>query len=68
MSSSADGLYNEYVIVNGSIASVLCAQVSEEQIADAVDASCLITTSQNYIKTKVGAEETKLSVLLKGGS
>lgn len=42
--------------------------ITEEQIADAVDASCLITTSQNYIKTKVGAEETKLSVLLKGGS
>ncbi len=32
-----------------------------------VDASCYITTSQNYIRTKVGAEDTVLYVSLKGG-
>ena len=41
--------------------------ICENQEADAVDASCYITTSQNYIKTKVGAEETLLYVTLKGG-
>lgn len=37
------------------------------QLKDAVDASCYITTSQNYIRTKVGAEPTSLLVSLKGG-
>ena len=37
------------------------------QLTDAVDASCYITTSQNYIRTKVGADATKLLVSLKGG-
>ena len=37
------------------------------QLTDAVDASCYITTSQNYIRTKVGADATKLLVFLKGG-
>ena len=37
------------------------------QLTDAVDASCYITTSQNYIRTKVGADVTSLLVSLKGG-
>ncbi|MBQ8678348.1 MAG: Ig-like domain-containing protein [Treponema sp.] len=37
------------------------------QLTDAVDASCYITTSQNYIRTKVGADTTALLVSLKGG-
>lgn len=37
------------------------------QIADAVDASCYITTNQNYIKTKIGAEPTELLITMKGG-
>lgn len=37
------------------------------QLRDAVDASRYITTSQNYIRTKVGADTTHLSVSLKGG-
>lgn len=37
------------------------------QLTDAVDASHYITTSQNYIRTKVGAEPTKLLISLKGG-
>ena len=37
------------------------------QLRDAVDASRYITTSQNYIRTKVGADTTQLSVSLKGG-
>lgn len=37
------------------------------QMTDAVDASGYITTSQNYIRTKVGAETSKISVSLKGG-
>lgn len=42
--------------------------ICENQTADAVDASCYITTTQNYIKTKVGADETTLQVSLRGGS
>lgn len=42
--------------------------ITENQLADSVDSSCYITTSQNYIKTKVGADDTILNVLLKGGS
>lgn len=41
--------------------------ITENQTADAVDASCMLTTTQNYIKTKVGAEETQLTVTLTGG-
>ena len=37
------------------------------QLTDAVDASCYITTSQNYIRTKVGADPTSILVSLKGG-
>lgn len=42
--------------------------ITENQIADSIDSSCYITSSQNYIKTKVGAEDTVLNVLLKGGT
>lgn len=38
------------------------------QLTDAVDSSCYITTSQNYIRTKVGAEGTFLNISLKGGN
>ena len=44
---------------------VLC--IVTGQIKDAVDASCYITTSQNYIKTKVGSDSTSVMVSLKGG-
>lgn len=37
------------------------------QLNDAVDVSCYITTSQNYIRTKVGADTASLSISLKGG-
>ena len=37
------------------------------QLKDAVDASCYITTSQNYIKTKVGGESQTINISLKGG-
>ena len=37
------------------------------QLKDAIDASCYITTSQNYIKTKVGAEAQTINISLKGG-
>lgn len=37
------------------------------QLTDAVDASCYITTSQNYIRTKVGNDTSSLSISLKGG-
>lgn len=37
------------------------------QLTNAVDSSCYITTSQNYIRTKVGAEGTYLNISLKGG-
>ena len=37
------------------------------QLTDAIDSSCYITTSQNYIRTKVGAEGTYLNISLKGG-
>ena len=37
------------------------------QLTDAVDSSCYITTSQNYIRTKVGAEGTTINISLKGG-
>lgn len=41
--------------------------VVEDQLEDAIDTSLYITTSQNYIKTKIGAEETELNILFKGG-
>ncbi len=44
---------------------VLC--IVTGQLKDAVDASCYITTSQNYIRTKVGAEMSSVSVSLRGG-
>lgn len=44
---------------------VLC--IVTGQLKDAVDASCYITTSQNYIRTKVGADTTSVSVSLRGG-
>ena len=37
------------------------------QLTDAIDASCYITTSQNYVRTKVGSAETVLKISLKGG-
>lgn len=37
------------------------------QLTDAVDASCYITTSQNYIRTKIGNDTSSLSISLKGG-
>lgn len=37
------------------------------QLKDAVDASCYITTTQNYIRTKVGADSSSILVSLKGG-
>jgi len=44
---------------------VLC--IVTGQLKDAIDASKYITTSQNYIRTKIGAEPTAISVSLKGG-
>lgn len=41
--------------------------ICENQIADAVDASITINTTQDFIKTKVGAEETELRITLEGG-
>jgi len=38
------------------------------QTSSATDSSFYITTSQNYIKTKVGADDTSLSIMMKGGS
>ncbi len=37
------------------------------QLTDAIDASFYITTSQNYIRTKIGAEPTAIAISLKGG-
>lgn len=41
--------------------------IANGQTKDAVDASCYITTSQNYIRTKVGAAGQTLNISLKGG-
>lgn len=38
------------------------------QLADAIDSSCYITTSQNYLRTKVGEEGTYIKISLKGGT
>ena len=37
------------------------------QLKDAVDASCYVTTSQNYIRTKVGSDGQTINISLKGG-
>lgn len=37
------------------------------QLKDAVDASCYVTTSQNYIRTKVGSSGQTINISLKGG-
>ena len=37
-------------------------------LSDALDASCYITTSQNYVRTKVGSSPTVLNISLKGGA
>ncbi len=37
------------------------------QLTDAIDSSCYITTNQNYLRTKIGAEGTYLNISLKGG-
>lgn len=44
---------------------ILC--IVSGQLTDAIDASCYITTTQNYIRTKVGAEPITVNVALKGG-
>ena len=41
--------------------------IVEGQAVDAVDSSCYITTTQDFIKTKVGAAETTVNIMLKGG-
>lgn len=41
--------------------------ITQNQSGGAVDASVYITTSQNLVKTKVGASETALNIILKGG-
>lgn len=42
--------------------------VCKNQPSSAIDASHFITTTQNYIRTKVGDADTKVSIALKGGS
>ena len=41
--------------------------IVDGQTTNAIDSSCYITTSQNYIKAKVGDPEIKLNVMLNGG-
>lgn len=41
--------------------------IANGQLKDAVDASCYITTSQNYIRTKVGAAGQTINISLKAG-
>ena len=41
--------------------------IAKNQPASAIDATHFITTTQNYIRTKVGADDTKVSIALKGG-
>jgi hypothetical protein len=41
--------------------------IFREQAASAVDASMFITTSSNYVQTKVGAEPTAVQITLSGG-
>ena len=42
--------------------------ISTNQIADAIDSSCYITTTNNYVRTKVGNPVSEINVSLKGGS
>lgn len=42
--------------------------IVQDQSASAVDSSFYITTSQNYVKTKVGLDETAVNISLKGGT
>jgi hypothetical protein len=41
--------------------------IVNNQLTDALDSSCYITTSQNYIRTKLGAEGSSINISLKGG-
>ena len=41
--------------------------ISSGQLVDAIDASCFITTSDNYIRTKVGNAPSEINISLKGG-
>lgn len=41
--------------------------ILQEQIGSAIDSSMYITTTQNYVQTKVGAEPTVINVSLVGG-
>ncbi|MBE6361729.1 MAG: hypothetical protein E7059_09805, partial [Treponema bryantii] len=41
--------------------------VLQEQIGSAIDSSMYITTDQNYVQTKVGAEPTTINIRLVGG-
>ncbi len=41
--------------------------IVDGQVSDAIDTTYYITTSQNYIRTKVGAEGTTLNISLVGG-
>ncbi|MCQ2590053.1 MAG: hypothetical protein MJ179_06480, partial [Treponema sp.] len=64
-------------VANGSCKLLICHEkanysrevlvIANQQLKDAVDASCYITTSQNYIRTKVGEEKQAINIALKGG-
>lgn len=41
--------------------------ISTNQKTDAVDVSCYITTTNNYVRTKVGGEQIPVNISLKGG-
>lgn len=41
--------------------------IVENSTSGAIDTSCLITTTQNYIKTKEGEGETDVTIFLRGG-
>ena len=41
--------------------------ISSGQLVDAIDASCYITTSDNYIRTKVGNTPSEVNISLRGG-
>jgi hypothetical protein len=63
--------------LNGSVKITVSHELSEysrsilivlrEQAGSAIDASLYITTSSNYVQTKVGAETTQIAVTLVGG-
>jgi len=42
--------------------------IVENSSSGAIDTSCQITTTQNYIKTKEGADETEVTIYLRGGT